>query len=306
MSTFKKFPKIHRLNKEEVEGILIGTCHVQEKLDGANTSIWLDKRGEITCASRNRELTEGFNGFVDYVKENEAINKLLKDYPTFRLYGEWLVRHTIQYNETAYKKFYLYDITECKDGEEQEDFLDTIDVKLLADNYCISRPEYLGEFVNPTVEQLNELVGKSTLGDKGEGVVIKNPEFRDKWGNHNYAKIVTESFIEDAATTFGGNNKHATTYWEIYVVNKYITLGRVQKAMHKMQPEIEERLDMKHIPRICGTVYHDMITEEAWEIAKKVHTLQFKELQRIAYKKIKQVYVDILNDSISVADKEDE
>ena len=47
--TFKKYPKIHRLGKEETEGILDGVCYIEEKLDGANASIWIDKRGEITC-----------------------------------------------------------------------------------------------------------------------------------------------------------------------------------------------------------------------------------------------------------------
>lgn len=90
MATFKSYPKIHRLGKEEVEGILIGDCYIEEKIDGANASIWIDKRGEVACGSRNRELTEGFNGFVDYVKENVSIRTVLENHPTWRLYGEWL------------------------------------------------------------------------------------------------------------------------------------------------------------------------------------------------------------------------
>ena len=66
---------------------------------------------------------------------------------------------------------------------------------------------------------------------------------------------------------------------------------------------MNEKLDMKHIPRIIGTVYHDMITEEAWEISQKANKIDFNNLKRICGKKIKQVYVDIINDSISVADR---
>lgn len=302
--TFKKYPKIHRLGKEETDGILEGVCDIQEKLDGANTSIWLDKRGEITCGSRNRELSEGFNGFVDFVKSDPRIVEFFKVYPERRLYGEWLVRHTISYNETAYKKFYLFDITEVKDGEEPEEFLTRKEVDKIVMEFGFDAPQDFGQFTNPTVEQLQELVGKTELGEVGEGIVIKNHGFRDKWGNHNYAKMVSEKFKEDNGVTFGGNNKHSDTYWEMYVTNKYITLGRVEKIMNKIQPEVDERLDMKHIPRICNTVYHDMITEEAWEIAQKVQTLNFKSLQRIVFKKTKQIYVDILNNSISVADRD--
>lgn len=299
--TFKKYPKIHRLGKEETDGMLSGLCHIQEKIDGANTSIWLDKRGELTCGSRTRELTEGFNGFVDYVKGHEGIKKLLEDNPNYRLYGEWLVRHTIGYNETSYKKFYLFDITVVKDGEENEEFFDIVQVNEIAEEYGIEKPQYFGLFENPTLEELMKFVGASCLGEKGEGIVIKNMDHKDKWGNHCYAKIVTEKFKEDNALTFGGNNKHSESYWEMYIVNKYITLGRVEKVMNKIQPEVDERLDKEHTPRVINTVYHDMIIEEIWEIQKKVQHVNFGVLRKLATRKAAKVFHDILNNHISVA-----
>lgn len=301
--SFKRYPKIHRLGKEETEGILTGYCFVQEKVDGANTSIWLDKRGEITCGSRTRELTEGFNGFVDYVKAHEGIKKLLADHPTYRLYGEWLVRHTISYDETKYQQFYLFDITEVKDGEEVEEYFNQEEVSSLANEYGINYPQVFGVFDNPSEEAIKEFVGRTNLGEKGEGVVIKNLEHKDKFGNHCYAKIVTEEFKEDNGITFGGNNKHSDTYWEMYIVNKYMTLARVQKVMHKIQPEIDKKLDFEHIPRITSSAYHDMLTEEIWDISKKVKTIDFDVLKRCCQKKAIQIYKDILNNTISVADQ---
>lgn len=49
---FKTYPKIHRLGKEETDGMLDALekddiIVVQEKIDGANTSIWLDKDGVV-------------------------------------------------------------------------------------------------------------------------------------------------------------------------------------------------------------------------------------------------------------------
>lgn len=298
---FKRYPKIHRLGKEETDGILEGVCHLEEKIDGANASIWLDQDGNIACGSRNRELEEGFNGFVEHAKTSAQIGLLLHDNPTYRLYGEFLVRHTIGYNESAYKKFYLFDITVVKEGEEEEEFLPKEEVIRLADTYGIPRPEYHGSFENPTEEQLMKFVGKSVLGEKGEGIVIKNHEFRDKFGSHNYAKIVTESFKEDNGVTFGGNNKFSDTYWEMYVVNKYMTVARVEKVMHKVESATGERPDLKHIPRIANTCYHDMLTEEIYEIAKKVVALNFKSLQRISMKKAVAIYKEILSGDISVA-----
>lgn len=296
---FRKYEKIHRLGKEETDGILEGTVHVEEKIDGANLSIWLGEGGEIRVGSRNNDLTakgEGFNGAVAYCNSHPGIKKFFEDKPSCRLYGEWLVKHTVDYNPTSYKKFYLFDI---HDGEY---FYYTDVVHEIAKQYGIEHVPYIGEFKNPTVEQLKELVGKSSFGDRGEGVVIKRVGFLNKFGEQCYAKIVDESFKEDNGVTFGGNNKFSDTYWEMRVVNKYIDVPRVTKIMQKLQPLIEERLDMKHIPRICDSVYHDMIQEECWEIAKDVKSLDFEALKRIAHKKAKQVYVDILNNTISVAD----
>jgi len=55
---------------------------------------------------------------VEYVNNHEGINALLDSFDTtdVRLYGEWLVPHTItDYNSLSYNHFYLFDIE--VDGE---------------------------------------------------------------------------------------------------------------------------------------------------------------------------------------------
>jgi len=306
---FRRYPKIHRLGKEETDGVLDGEVHIEEKIDGANAQIWASE-GKIAVGSRNNTLCvdvdnlqpndNTFNGLLEHVANNEQIRNLLKDHPDYRLYGEWLVRHTLHYRETSYKKFYLFDIS-LPDGEE-EDFLPKEVVRSIGAWYGIPMPEYHGMIKNPTLEQLNEYVGKSSIGPSGEGIVLRNHNFVDKFGNRNYAKVVTQSFMEDNAVTFGGNNKHSETYNEMYVVNKYMTLGRVEKIINKVQPELDERLDLKHIPRISNTCYYDMLTEEIWEIQAKVSSLNFNQLKKLAMKKAIQIYKDILLGTISVAD----
>ena len=305
---FRKYEKIYRLGKEEVDGILKGMVNVTEKLDGANLSIWLGDSGEIRVGSRNNDLTANgneFNGAVHYCNAHEGIKKFFADYKNCRLYGEWLVRHTIAYNETAYKKFYLFDILYTNDDMDTSGYLTQDEVQEIGERYGIETVPFLGEFENPTLQELTKLVEgqKSVYGEKREGIVLRNTEFINTFGDQCNAKIVSEGFMEDNGITFGGNNKYSEAYWEQYVSNKYITLERVQKIMHKIQPEINKRLDMEHIPRICGTVYHDMLTEEAWEIANKAKKIDYDVLKRICFKKSKQVYIDVLNNSISIADK---
>lgn len=295
----RNYGKVHRLGKEETDGILIGTVAVQEKIDGANAQIWMED-GVVHVGSRNRELKpdEGFNGLQEYVRNHDGILKLLTDFPCCRLYGEWLVRHTIAYKETAYKKFYLFDIYD----ENMGLFMDADGVAQAGKTYGIDTVPMHGKFENPTLDALMEFVGKTEFGDRGEGVVIKNLEFRNAFGENCFAKIVTQEFKEDNGVTFGGNNKFSDTYHEMWVVNKFMTLTRVKKIMDKIQPLLDERLDMKHIPRIINTAYHDMLTEEIWEIQGKCPSINFQALSRIAQKKAKQIYVDILRGDISVAD----
>lgn len=292
---FLGYPKIHRLGKEETEGILeFGEVTIQEKIDGANTSIWKDGR-TMKAGSRTRTLgKESFNGFMEYIKAHKGIKRLLKEHPDFRLFGEWLVRHTVSYKETAYRQWYMFDIL-VKDKWFTQD-----EVKKIANEYGINTPQvfYVGK---ADEAKIKEYVGLTDLGEKGEGVVIKNPEFVNQFGDFCYAKVVTEKFKEDNALTFGGNNKHSESYWEMYVVNKYCTLARVQKIMNKIQPEINEKLDKQHTPRVAGSCYHDMMTEEIWEIQDKVLELNFKKLKGLAQRKFIKIYHDILDDHLSVA-----
>jgi hypothetical protein len=293
---FISYPKIHRLGKDETAGILeFGDAVIQEKIDGANTSIWLEE-GEMKAASRTRVLgDESFNGFLSYIKTHKGIAALLEKYPNYRLYGEWLVRHSISYNELAYRKFYLFDIFIDDIG-----FLPQRIVENLAKQYDIEYPQVFFEG-KANIEQIQEFVGKTNLGKQGEGVVIKNPQFVNNFGDFCYAKVVAEKFKEENALIFGGNHKESETYWEMYVINKYATLARVQKIMNKIQPEINEKLDKKHTPRIISTCYYDMITEEIWEIQKKVPNLNFRALKGLSARKFATIYHELLSGDISVA-----
>lgn len=295
---FISYPKIHRLGKEETEGMLDHTVIIQEKIDGANASIWLED-GKTHCGSRKRVLTEGFNGFYEYATTNKEIQKLLADHPEYRLCGEWLVRHTISYNENSYRKFYLFDIM------IDEVMISPLAANKIAKQYNIPHPQIFGAG-RFTEEEIRSYVGKTELGENGEGVVIKSKDFINKFEDPCYAKIVTQTFKEDNAITFGGNNKYSETYEEMYLVNKYCTLPRVQKIMHKIQPTLDRKLDLPHIPRVAETCYHDMIVEEAWTIAKRAKVIDFRQLKKLSYKKFIQIYKDIILGVTSVADRDNQ
>jgi len=303
---FKEYNKIHALHKDECEGILMGICHLQEKVDGANASIWFDQDdGEIHYGSRSRDLflaKDNFNGFGDWVRNHPKLKDFFKANPEMRLNGEWLVRHTIGYNEISYKKFYLFDVT--KESAEGEEMVDLDLMYIFAKEHDIPVVQLYAIIENPTLEQIKEFAGKSILGGKGEGVVIKNFGFINKFGDRGWGKYVTQEFKEDNAVTFGGNNKHSEAYEETYYMNKFMTLARVQKILHKLESS-EGKLSERHIPQIMGMCFHDIISEEGWVIAKEMSVggkpFNFKAFKSLCDRKSKSIFFEILTRDISVA-----
>lgn len=298
MDEYKQYPKIHRLGKEETDGILDHEIIVQEKIDGANISIF-QHEGRLRCGNRTRilEEDESFQGFHEAVNSNSNLSIYFSRHPNHILYGEWLVKHTLTYPEEAYRKIYLFDIYD----KEKNTWLSQNEVEVEASFLGLEYPHVFASG-RLSKEQIDEYVGKSAISPIGEGVVIKPNGFINKFGDSCYAKIVTSKFKESNALVFGGNNKSSETYWEMYIVNKFCTLGRVQKIMQKLQSQNETRLDMEHTSQIAGACYHDLITEEIWEISQRVLKVNFKALQRLCYKKFIQIYHDILNNSLSIAD----
>ena len=292
-----KYNKIYALGKDETENYLNHKISVWEKIDGANSSVWLED-GVMKFGSRNQEVTT-FNGFPEYCKKHEGINNYLKAHPTHRLFGEWLVRHTLAYNPLNYNHFYLFDIM-----DETGYYRDPELVSKIAEDYKIRSPKFFGAGIF-TLPEIMEFVGKTELGAKGEGVVIKNAKYTNKFGiRPQYAKIVTQEFKEDNGITFGGNNKHSETYWEMYFVNKYVTVPRVMKVIQKLESLTNVKCELKDIPRIVGTVTHDIYEEEIGEMRKhKGASINFGKQDMLFSKKIIQVYKDILAEDISITDK---
>ena len=91
MSYNKSYQHVERVGKDEVEGILHGTCYVMPKLDGTNGVVWYDGN-TIHCGSRNREVSVNNDnqGFMNYIIKDQRFWDFFKRHPDLTLYGEWL------------------------------------------------------------------------------------------------------------------------------------------------------------------------------------------------------------------------
>lgn len=266
----KKYAKIVRHGGRGTHLTIEGSPEivVWEKLDGANSSFAVID-GELRCFSRNNELDEKNNlrGFYQWVNSNVNPNKLMENVIYF---GEWLVPHTIKYPEEAYQNFYLFDlydiILELYIGYE---YIEAQATKL---NLKLTPVFYKGKF--KSLDHINSFVGKSKIGDVGEGVVVKNYSFTNRSGEQTFTKIVSDAFAEKAQTRKQRTPQHRNELDDF--VNTYLTKARVEKMLHKLVDEgiVEENFGLEDMGIILrnsgGRIVNDILEEELDSLLKLV------------------------------------
>lgn len=292
---FQKYQHIERLGTTETEGIEFGVCYVFPKIDGSNGSIWLKDNGEIGCGSRNRELTldNDNQGFMAKVLQDENIKEFLTIYPNLRLYGEWLIPHTLKtYENSAWRKFYVFDVV-----DNHGNYLKYEIYKTLLEAYGIDYIPPICKITNPTYDKLITQLEKNVYliedgKGVGEGIVIKNYDYRNKYGRQTWAKIVRNEFK-------ASHSKHQITevkdkkQVESVIVDKYVTESLVTKEFAKIKNETG--WSSKMIPRLLNTVYYNLVKEESWNFVKenKNPQIDFKRLMNLSFLKVKELKPEI-------------
>lgn len=284
-----KYQHIERMGSVEVTGILEGTVYLQSKLDGANFTVFADpsETGPI-CASRNNIITEGFNGAVDYVNKHEGIKELTQEYI---LRGEWATPHTLKYPNETYEHFYVFDVQEYDtlkylSPDEYEPRLEKLNIKYI---------HQLAKLQNPTLTDLiKHIEGPDEFGAKQkEGIVVKNFDYRNKYGRITWGKIVCAEFKERNKLTFKPTKKDPP---ELRFICENVTETLILKTIAKIKMEQGES-HIKQMAQVLGRVWYDIFTEELWNFVKKDKTKEFnfREAQRLATMKTRNVALDYFN-----------
>ena len=235
---FVKYMHIERLGSDEVEGLLDGVCYVFPKIDGTNASVWVGDGFNLHAGSRTREITiESDNaGFCGWVQENAgAFLPLFLQHPHYRIYGEWLVPHTLRtYREEAWRNFYIFDVF---DGEAETYLPYDLYVDLCA-SYLLPFPVIapLEIVTNPDQEHLVGLLDRNTYliadgNGSGEGIVIKRYDFVNGYGRTTWGKMVRNEFKERNREAFGVPTVEMKAQLEQAIAAEYVTRGRVCKVM---------------------------------------------------------------------------
>lgn len=300
---FKKYQHVERFGNSEVENIHLGECYVFPKIDGTNGSIWFED-GKVQAGSRRRHLTlESDNaGFYEWVLEQENLKEFFKAYPDVRLFGEWLVPHSLKtYREDSWRKFYVFDFV--VDREESElthsqdekfDYIQYGTYQPILDSYGIDYIPPIATINNGSYEQfINQLKHNVFLIEDGkgvgEGIVIKNYNYRNKYGRQTWAKIVTSEFKEKHAKEMGGHALEGKKMVEEDIVSKYVTKALVDKEFAKIKNE--SGWNSKDIPRLFSTVFYCLVSEESWNFVKefKKPKIDFNTLNYLTISKVKEL-----------------
>ena len=296
---FIKYQHVERFGTTEVDGIELGKCYVFPKIDGTNGVVWIEN-DVLQFGSRKRHLTEGFDnhGFKEKFSSRNNIGDFLKDYPDLILYGEYLIPHSLKtYREDAWREFYIFDV--CKAVEDELVYLPYNEYQPLLEAFELDYITPLMIVKNATYEKFLELIEKNTFLIKensgiGEGIVIKNYDYKNKYGRTTWAKIVTNEFRDKHKKEMGAPDVNFKEMIEQEIVNKYVTNPLVEKVYSKIVIE-KEGWSSKHIPQLLQRVYYDLIREEAWNFIKehKNPRINFNTLLKLTIIKVKERKQDL-------------
>jgi hypothetical protein len=299
---FRKYQHVERLGTDEVDGIEFGKCYVFYKIDGANTSVWVDGN-KISGGSRSRELSleNDHAGFLAHIVKNKKVISYLKKHPNHRLYGEWLVPHSLKtYRDDAWKRFYVFDVT--IDSGDDVEYIPYDIYKEFLDEFNIDYIPPLAIIKNPTYESLTRLLektGQFLVADgkgNGEGIVIKNYDFYNKYKRQTWAKIVSNEFKETHHKVMGAPELNVSLMVEEKIVDEFVTESFVEKEFAKIIND-NDGWQSKFIPMLLSRVFYELINEEMWNIVKKHKNpkIDFRTLNSLVTQKIKQVKREIFS-----------
>lgn len=295
MSEFFKYQHLERYGTQETDGILLGDVFAFFKIDGTNGSVWIGDDGFLHCGSRNRELSVGADnaGFMNAVVNDYRYIGLKTKFPHLHLFGEWLVPHSLKtYRDDAWRRFYVFDVYD----HQEERFLTYDEYKPILDELEMDYIPPLAVFRNPSIDQILEHLdkcGQFLVEDGkglGEGLVLKNYEYVNKYGRQTWAKIITNEFKEKHHKEMGAPLVLGTKMVEDEIVNEYVTEHFVLKEKAKIEVERGE-WSSRMIPELLGKVWYNLITEESWNFTKKHKNprIDFGTLNKLTISKTKKV-----------------
>lgn len=276
MADYKSFYHVLKVDKPEVEGVLNGTLDVFPKIDGSNGEMFT-KDGEVHYGSRKREVTcEDDNAnFANYMsnsanEEVAALRQYCLDHPNYIVFGEWLngcdgMKFTGSLKGYIEGGFVVFAVFDVEDGRylRYDEWHDDI-----AAIYHLVVPR-IATLTNPTMDDIVPLLDKTDYlrpeGNPGEGIVLYNYDFYDKWGHFaGIVKLVREDFLNSKSRKSKAREAQAAGETEREFVEEFCTVSEISKAQAKVMVEMgvdEWTNDKALIGRTMNEVVHAVLED---------------------------------------------
>lgn len=311
---FKEYMHLEKFGNTEVEGIELGKTYIFPKIDGTNASAWGEWKmeGETPIGfsylggSRTRELSlmsdnAGYYNWLTGKSEKAvAVCDLLFFHKNWRVFGEWLVPHTFKgYREDAWRRFYIFDVMNDDTGEYMPYDLYQPELEKFQVDYIA--PIAIAK--NPDYETFLKLIAQNFFlcpdgGEPGEGIVIKNYDYYNKFGRQVWAKVIRNEFKDMHHKAMGAPELNSGLMVEERIVAKAVTEHLINKSVDKIRLD-NEGWSSKYIPELLNRVFYDVVKEELWDCLKEKEinfgTVNFKTLKALTIQRIKSCRPDIFS-----------
>jgi hypothetical protein len=180
---------------------------------------------------------------------------------------------------------------------EEDNYINYETYKIMLEEFSIDYIPPICKIKNPTYKTLIDLLDKNNYliqdgKGTGEGIVIKNYDFKNKYGNVVWAKIVKNEFKAKHSRVQITEIKEKKII-EQDIVDKFVTKVLIEKEFAKINNEAG--WSSRHIPRLLNVVFYCLVKEESWNILKefKNPTIDFKRLMYFSNAKIKELMPEI-------------
>lgn len=298
MAEFHKFLHVERLDSEACEGILNGLCYVSPKIDGTNATIYCDRSTDtFMCGSRKRVLSldDDNAGFTNwFFSDNEEANRLadlIYDHSNIQVFGEWLgttkfVGAIKGYDPAALNHLYIFDMYDFDTGK----YLHPDRIYELCKKYNLLEwllPRTVLD--HPTMEDIYKAADNNHFllldkEQKGEGVVVRNMDYTDKYGHYVIGKFVLDEFKMNKSKPKNKPNlepgETEKSIVEVFVTEAELTKAMAKTALYFKVDEFDKR-QSKMIGYFLNELFNSCIIDEMANILKKYRnpTINFSMLR---------------------------
>ena len=178
--------------------------------------------------------------------------------------------------------------------DENDNYLPYEEYKELLDDHGLNYITPIVKIKNPTDETIMRCLDKNTFLIKdgkgsGEGIVIKNYNYTNKYNRVCWAKVVRAEFKIKNQKVFGVSEIKEKNTPEEKIVAEFVTVVLINKEFSKI--EVEDGWSSRKIPKLLNMVFYCLIKEDSWEFVKKYKnpTINFKRLMSLTFAKVKEL-----------------